>query len=49
MYGYKSSMNFDTLVQIAVGLFIVGLFATILYEKMNVKASQDPEPEKSRS
>lgn len=36
-------MNFDTLVQIAVGLFIVGLFATILYEKMNVKSNQDPE------
>jgi hypothetical protein len=42
-------MNFDTLVQIAVGLFIVGLFATILYEKMNVTSSQDPETEKSRS
>jgi hypothetical protein len=26
-------MNFDTLVQIAVGLFIVGLIATIFYEK----------------
>lgn len=42
-------MNFDTLVQIAVGLFIAGLFVTILYEKMKVKASQDPEAEKSRS
>jgi len=42
-------MNFDTLVEIAVGLFIVGLFATILYEKMNVKAKQDPDTEKSRS
>lgn len=42
-------MNFDTLVQIAVGLFIAGLFITILYEKMNVKSSQDPEEEKSRS
>lgn len=35
-------MNFDTLVQIAVGLFIAGLFVTILYEKMNVKSSEDP-------
>jgi hypothetical protein len=42
-------MNFDTLVQIAVGLFIAGLFATILYEKMNVKSNQNPEAEKSRS
>ncbi|HEX6378900.1 MAG TPA: hypothetical protein VFZ60_07475 [Nitrososphaeraceae archaeon] len=42
-------MNFDTLVQIAVGLFIAGLFLTILHEKMNVKSSQDPEAEKSRS
>jgi hypothetical protein len=42
-------MNFDTLVQIAVGLFITGLFLTILYEKMNVKPSHDPEAEKSRS
>ncbi len=42
-------MNFDTLVQIAVGLFIVGLFATILYEKISVNSSQDPETEKSRS
>lgn len=42
-------MNFDTLVQIAVGLFIAGLFLTILYEKMNVKSSNDPEAEKSRS
>ena len=41
-------MNFDTLVQIAVGLFIVGLFATILYEKISVKSIQDPETEKSR-
>jgi hypothetical protein len=40
-------MNFDILVQIAVGLFVVGLFATILYEKMNVKKNQDIE--KSRS
>lgn len=42
-------MNFDTLVQIAVGLFIAGLFLTILYEKINVKSSHDPEAEKSRS
>jgi hypothetical protein len=42
-------MNFDTLVQIAVGLFIAGLFLTILYEKMKVKSSHDPEAEKSRS
>jgi len=42
-------MNFDILVEIAVGLFIVGLFATILYEKMNVNAKQDPDTEKSRS
>ena len=42
-------MNFDTLVQIAVGLFVVGLFATILYEKISVKSSQDPETEKSRT
>jgi len=42
-------MSFDTLVQIAVGLFIAGLFVTILYEKMNVKSNQDPETEKSRS
>jgi hypothetical protein len=42
-------MNFDILVQIAVGLFIAGLFLTILYEKMNVKSSHDPEAEKSRS
>ena len=42
-------MSFDTLIQIAVGLFIAGLFVTILYEKMNVKSSQDPEAEKSRS
>ncbi len=42
-------MNFDTLVQIAVGLFIAGLFLTILYEKMNIKSSHDPEAEKSRS
>jgi hypothetical protein len=42
-------MNFDTLVQIAVGLFISGLFLTILHEKMNVKSNQDPEAEKSRS
>ena len=41
-------MNFDTLVQIAVGLFIAGLFLTILHEKMNVKSSHDPEAEKSR-
>jgi hypothetical protein len=41
-------MNFDILVGIAVALFIVGLFATILYEKMNVKAKQDPDTEKSR-
>jgi tetrahydromethanopterin S-methyltransferase subunit B len=41
-------MNFDILVGMAVGLFIVGLFATILYEKMNVKAKQDPDTEKSR-
>jgi hypothetical protein len=40
-------MNFDTLVQIAVGLLIVGLFATILYEKISVKSTQDPETEKS--
>ena len=42
-------MSFDILVQIAVGLFIAGLFVTILYEKMNVKSSHDPETEKSRS
>jgi hypothetical protein len=42
-------MNFDILVEIAVGLFIVGLIATILYEKMNVKVKQDPDTEKSRS
>lgn len=42
-------MNFDTLVQIAVGLLIVGLFSTILYEKMSVKSTQDPETEKSRT
>jgi tetrahydromethanopterin S-methyltransferase subunit B len=42
-------MNIDILVGIAVGLFIVGLFATILYEKMNVKAKQDQDTEKSRS
>jgi tetrahydromethanopterin S-methyltransferase subunit B len=42
-------MNFDILVGIAVGLFIAGLFATILYEKMNVKAKQDQDTEKSRS
>lgn len=42
-------MDFDTLVQVAVGLFIAGLFLTILYEKMNVKSSHDPEAEKSRS
>ena len=43
------SMNFDILVQIAVGLFVVGLFATILYEKLKVKTNQDPDTEKSRS
>jgi hypothetical protein len=42
-------MNFDILVQIAVGLFVVGLFATILYEKMNSKTKQDAETEKTRS
>ena len=42
-------MNFDTLVQIAVGLFIVGLVATIFYEQMNTKTNQDAEAEKSRS
>jgi len=42
-------MNFDILVGIAVGLFIVGLFTTILYEKMSVKAKQDSDTEKSRS
>jgi hypothetical protein len=42
-------MNFDTLVQIAVGLFVVGLFATILYEKMNLRTDQSPDTEKSRS
>ena len=42
-------MNFDTLVQIAVGLFIVGLIATIFYEKMKIKTNQDAEAEKSRS
>ena len=42
-------MNFDTLVQIAVGLFIVGLVGTILYEKISVNSSQDPETEKWRS
>ena len=42
-------MNFDTLVQIAVGLFIVGLIATIFYEKMKTKTNQDAEAEKSRS
>jgi len=42
-------MNFDTLVQIAVGLFIAGLFLTILHEKMNVKSTHDTEAEKSRS
>lgn len=41
-------MNFDTLVQIAVGLFIVGLIATIFYEKMKTN-NQDAEAEKSRS
>ena len=38
-------MNFDTLVQIAVGLFIAGLFLTILHEKMSVKSSHEPEAE----
>jgi hypothetical protein len=42
-------MNFDILVQIAVGLFVVGLSATILYEKLNVKTNQDLDIEKSRS
>lgn len=42
-------MNFDTLVQIAVGLFIVGLVATILYEKMKTMTNQDAEAKKSRS
>ncbi|MDW0171502.1 MAG: hypothetical protein QOA14_07630 [Nitrososphaeraceae archaeon] len=42
-------MNFDTLVQIAVGLFIVGLIATIFYEKMKINTNQDAEAEKSRS
>jgi len=42
-------MNFDTLVQIAVGLFIVGLVATIYYEKIKTKTNQDTEVEKSRS
>jgi hypothetical protein len=42
-------MNFDTLVQIAVGLFIVGLVATIFYEKMKTKTNQDVEAEKSRT
>jgi hypothetical protein len=42
-------MNFDTLVQIAVGLFIVGLIATILHEKMKTKTIQDADAEKSRS
>ncbi len=39
-------MNFDTLVQIAVGLFIVGLIATIFYEKMKTNTNQDAESEK---
>jgi hypothetical protein len=43
------SLNFDILVQIAVGLFVTGLFATILYEKLRFKTSQDPDTEKSRS
>ena len=42
-------MNFDTLVQIAVGLFIVGLLATISYEKLRSKPDQNSETEKSRS
>jgi hypothetical protein len=43
------SLNFDILVQIAVGLFVAGLFATISYEKLRVKTSQNPDSEKSRS
>ena len=42
-------MNFDILVQLAVGLLIVGLVATIFYEKMRTKTNQDAEAEKSRS
>src|ERR1051325_9178865 len=45
----RVTMNFDTLVQIAVGLFIVGLVATIFYEKIKTKTNQDAEAEKSRS
>ncbi|MDQ6668980.1 MAG: hypothetical protein M3Y53_12255 [Thermoproteota archaeon] len=41
--------NFDTFVWISVGLFIVGLIGTMVYERSSSKAKrQQPQPQSQR-
>jgi hypothetical protein len=40
--------NFDSFVYVAVGLFVVGLFAVMVYEKTSSRAKQSQHPEDKR-
>jgi hypothetical protein len=43
-------LDFEIFVNIAVGLFIIGLAAVMLYERTSKKSSsaEEPKPEKAR-
>jgi hypothetical protein len=43
-------MDFEIFVNIAVGLFIIGLAAVMLYERTSKSSSlaEEPKPEKAR-
>jgi hypothetical protein len=46
---FESIPNFDQYVVVAVGLFIVGLFSVMVYEKSNSSSSTNKQEEKRSS
>jgi hypothetical protein len=44
---FESIPNFDQYVVVAVGLFIVGLFSVMVYEKSNSSSTNKQEEKRS--
>ena len=44
---FESIPNFDQYVVVAVGLFIVGLFSVMVYEKSNSSSSSNKQEKQS--
>jgi hypothetical protein len=41
--------NFDSYVMVAVGLFIIGLFAVMVYERSSTKAKREQQQQQQRT